>query len=451
MKVFHRRIIGFSLLVFSLLLSLSACKQRQGEDSSRLPSAPAGPVATPSTPMPPAGAEKPAAPLPESGRVITDLVNHLVLQPPISHQNLTVFPVVWEGEPDAAAYSTLASSTKKKTIAISELESAAVPELKLTNQNAEPLFLMTGEILAGAKQDRILAHDMIVTPDQKELAIPVYCVESGRWTEKSKHFEVANGMAPTKVRGVAQQKVNQGVVWSEVGKVNTYFKGGGSDSLQATMEKPEVKKEREAYQKALQSLPAGGSYVGIVVAINGKITNADVFSSPALFASLWPKLLDSYALEAWRLREEKPEKTAGLADAQDYLTAAFQAQYRELTNPAAGQEFMMETKAVRGTVLVYNRKVVHLALFPLDSAAPSMKEMEAPVNARPASPPPLVGATAVPPQIPNQRQELRNRPGPEQVQQLLEGPGGGMRPDTFKPDGQKFELNNQQKVKTAGP
>jgi len=39
--------------------------------------------------------------------------------------------------------------------------------------------------------------------------------------------------------------------------------------------------------------------VGAVIAINGKVQNADLFNSPELFKALWPKLLESYALEAF--------------------------------------------------------------------------------------------------------------------------------------------------------
>src|SRR5690606_1658034 len=60
-------------------------------------------------------------------------------------------------------------------------EAGAVPHLRLLNRGAGQVFLLDGEELAGAKQNRILNLSLLV-PGGTALDIPVSCVEQGRWS-----------------------------------------------------------------------------------------------------------------------------------------------------------------------------------------------------------------------------------------------------------------------------
>ena len=88
---------------------------------------------------------------------VSGLIDHVIIHGPVVHENLAVFPLSWKGEADPAAYTTLKDSAREKKVEITEKGSGSVPRLKLTNKNKVPLFIMTGEVLTGAKQDRILA------------------------------------------------------------------------------------------------------------------------------------------------------------------------------------------------------------------------------------------------------------------------------------------------------
>jgi hypothetical protein len=70
-------------------------------------------------------------------------------------------------------------------------------------------------------------------------------------------------------------------------------------SLQLTLENKLVKDTANDYVKDLSSIINGKrDVVGFVFAINGKLNSADVYSSNALFAKLWPKMLEASAIEA---------------------------------------------------------------------------------------------------------------------------------------------------------
>jgi hypothetical protein len=70
-------------------------------------------------------------------------------------------------------------------------------------------------------------------------------------------------------------------------------------SLQLTLENKLVKDTASDYVKNLSSIVNGKrDVIGFVFAINGQLNSADVYSSNALFAKLWPKMLEASAVEA---------------------------------------------------------------------------------------------------------------------------------------------------------
>ena len=66
-------------------------------------------------------------------------------------------------------------------------EGGSVPTLKVHNRGDSMAFLMAGEHLVGAKQNRVLNASILVGV-RTELAIPVSCVEAGRWAYRSRSF-----------------------------------------------------------------------------------------------------------------------------------------------------------------------------------------------------------------------------------------------------------------------
>jgi hypothetical protein len=85
-------------------------------------------------------------------------------------------------------------------------------------------------------------------------------------------------------------------------------------SLQLTLENKLVKDTSNDYVRNLSSIINGKrDVVGFVFAINGQINSADVYSSNALFAKLWPKMLEASAIEA--IAELKAEEKSRPVDA----------------------------------------------------------------------------------------------------------------------------------------
>jgi ARG and Rhodanese-Phosphatase-superfamily-associated Protein domain len=285
---------------------------------------------------------------------------------PITHGNLTIFPVVSDRHHDTHMFITLDEGLRSGQVVVSEAgqvqglvrrrpvplpwrDGAQVNRLVLVNNSDRPLLLLAGEIVTGGKQDRVVGKDRIVTPDSDPVDLSVFCVEPGRWTGTSAQFGgIASGngqsgyvtqMAQPSVRGKAMADKNQQKVWSEVNRsvaemaatpqagVGSGMGGGvtgGSTSYARVMGNDEVQKKVDAvaapversYESVIRQL-RNRNAVGVVVAIDGEIVWADIFASTPLLEKYWPKLVRSYATEAITRRGKKG--SADVKTAQAFL------------------------------------------------------------------------------------------------------------------------------------
>jgi hypothetical protein len=83
--------------------------------------------------------------------------------------------------------------------------------------------------------------------------------------------------------------------------------------------------------------------VGVVVAINGRVTGADLFADPHLFRQQTPKLLKSYALDAIQAKSGAgPKKAPSRSEAQRLLIDADRGEQR--TTARTGSTVNVETE-----------------------------------------------------------------------------------------------------------
>lgn len=305
--------------------------------------------------------------------------NYKVLAP-ISHGDLTIFPVVSTKVHDTSDFITLDEgirsgdvivtevgnlhSTMQRRYPVQPMVGPQVNRLVLINNSKHPLILLAGEVVTGGKQDRVVGKDRIVPAESDPVDLSVFCVEHGRWTETSTKFDThASVMLQPSVRMKAMADQDQQKVWDAVGQSRTQMAefvaaapaiagattsttelfGNGAGAGQGGGEyvyRLNQLKSTTSYAKARENLavkeqvdsivgPMQKSYesvikqlrnqnaIGVVVAVKGHIVWADMFASSALLAKYWPKLLDSYATEALTTPGDKVE--AGMKEAQNFL------------------------------------------------------------------------------------------------------------------------------------
>lgn len=106
-----------------------------------------------------------------------------------TYKGLSVLPVLEPDRNNRIDYLTLDEVLASGQVRITEItEGGNVPELLLENGANEPVLLVDGEELVGAKQNRTL-NLTILAPANQKTVIPVSCVEAGRWAYSSDEFE----------------------------------------------------------------------------------------------------------------------------------------------------------------------------------------------------------------------------------------------------------------------
>ena len=266
---------------------------------------------------------------------------------PISHGNLTIFPVVASSTHDTSEFITLDEGIRSGEVVVTEAgragglirgphpnipvsSGARVNSLVLVNNSKHPLILLAGEIVTGGKQDRVVAKDRVIPAESDPVDLGVFCVEPGRWTESSAQFSsLKSQMAQPSVRSKAMVAQDQRQVWDSVIAANGVISGAigglaGTSSYAKTFDDEKVRKAvadeaapvEQSYSSLIKQLRDQHA-MGVVVAVGGRLICADLFASTNLLEKYWPKLVRSYAAEAITTRPAA--KPVSVPEAQLFL------------------------------------------------------------------------------------------------------------------------------------
>jgi hypothetical protein len=231
---------------------------------------------------------------------------------PYQHKNLTVFLLRGKDHLEGKNYMTLEEAMAQKKITVHE--TGQVNELAVENHSADvEIYIHSGDIVKGGKQDRVLQVDLVLPPRSGKVAINSFCVEQGRWQKRGgesvSQFDESKDQISSKGMKLAVKKSgNQSAVWANVaqvqGKLDSNLnakttENSSPSSYQLALENKEVQAASKEYADSLQPKLANlDDAVGYVYAVNGKLAGAEIYASNALFRKLLPKLLKSSVTEA---------------------------------------------------------------------------------------------------------------------------------------------------------
>ncbi|MDH4197708.1 MAG: hypothetical protein OEW05_09900 [Candidatus Aminicenantes bacterium] len=301
------------------------------------------------------------------GRPISDLVRSLEVGRPVSHGHLTIVPVYLTAVRLRTEFVPFDEAVKNGWLEITELDGGSVPEVKISNRSKRTIYLMGGEILTGAKQDRMLASDLLLGPGTTDLVVPVYCVEHGRWTQTTGTFTTRNIIGTSALRDKAQKQAAeaQSEIWDTISEQNRVMGvAAPTSAYQAAYDAASNKARIKVIEEKMTAIPRlYKDTVGVVIALGGRVVSVDIFGNPALFAKQWPKILRSSALSALT------HKTPGLLDqrAAAALLRTFPAMnYQVKKGLDLGMDHTSIETGANIKALVYQGAVLHLAAFPED-------------------------------------------------------------------------------------
>jgi hypothetical protein len=296
-----------------------------------------------------------------------ELLGTLTIGQPAHHHNLTFFPLLWP-ETHEPSYTLLSTAIEAGEAVVEEVnESGSVPNLAVTNKCKRPLLIPEGEILIGAKQNRVINVTVLVAAGMK-FALPVSCVEAGRWRYKSRHFE-SKFCAPPSLRNKKLRAVNrnrsaggraesdQGEVWDEV---QACLDGVAARSETASLTDAFVSAEETLKEHCKRLvLPEGAA--GVLVGRHDRIIGMDLFDSPTTLKTLWSRLSDAYFFDALRDPAAAPPTPAD--HAQRFVERLGSAAKPRVPALALGDELEITGEGIVGAALLYDGGICHLAAF----------------------------------------------------------------------------------------
>ena len=245
--------------------------------------------------------------------------------PAYTYGNLRIYPVRAKESfkrefAGIGKYMTLKEAIGKNKIKITESgNSGTVNNLVIENTSKDTIIIITGDVVKGGKQDRIVSQDIVLSPSGGKKNLPVYCVESGRWSSNgnnaagisARNNTAADNKAPAEFNGyhnkgsvslrkVVEKEKDQSKVWSKVDELTTANKTVTSTKTYTAMtQSADFTKKMDQYISFFKNkFEKDSSVVGVVVVTGDKVIGCDMFATHDLFLKQFESLLHSYATEA---------------------------------------------------------------------------------------------------------------------------------------------------------
>ena len=283
-----------------------------------------------------------------------------------TYENLRLYPVyAKEGFKtefkSLGKYMTLQEALAKNKVKITEKSnSGTVNTLLVENVSADTIIIITGDVIKGGKQDRIIDKDVLLKPKSGKKDLSVYCVESGRWSARS-DAAIAKNFEPTaftqyenkgsmSLRKVVEKEKDQSKVWSKVDELNTANKTTtGTKTYTAITSSADYNKKLENYIRFFKNKFVNDSTViGVVIVSGDKVLGCDMFANHQLFSQQFESLLHSYATEAFL--KGKPVNIAAKT-VKDYMNKLLvDEKTQQVTVKEKGNAFTDNNKKLRVSV-----------------------------------------------------------------------------------------------------
>jgi hypothetical protein len=152
---------------------------------------------------------------------------------------------------------------------------------------------------------------------------------------------------------------NQGMIWDELARKSERMATHSSTGAMADLF--EGQKDRLGdYLKAFRLVDC---QVGAVFSINGQIAGLECFYHQQTFAKFFPKLVESYALDAIDWYQDSGETQGKAESARQFLEGIRKAPGESYPSLGLGENLRFQDSFVSGAALVYEGRVLHLSAF----------------------------------------------------------------------------------------
>lgn len=290
-----------------------------------------------------------------------------------SYGNLAI--VQFSVEPVATfPFSPGVPELKTGGLVITEATGAGIVGTLTALNNTESYLLLTdADVLAGAKQNRVLNKSVLLAPMTKTI-LDVSCVERMRWHYMTKNFTDSGNLADPDLRrekavSQASRRINpmgsspdtQRQVWSHVSR-----KMASMHFVSETENYSElIAFSMETRGREFPACEPEEGCNGIAVFMDSKVISADIFGTEEVYRYYFPMLRDSAfrmaSAGSGRKSPDRHEAYYKVLEAVDSMGNA--SWHAEGSYSGAGTFSIAECRDLVGFELAIENQVIHRVLF----------------------------------------------------------------------------------------
>ena len=274
---------------------------------------------------------------------------------------------------DTFDYVSSDFAIKNDFIVVSEVnEQGSVNNLRVVNTSPHFVFFMDGDVLVGAKQNRVLNTSVLLEP-QSKTNITVSCVEQGRWRHKSAKFSKPDFIAPAMLRKQKNINVNKNLksgnsyyasqsdVWESVSHYESrYSMKSETSDLSELMESKMVD-----YDKFIKFFDCNNDANGLAMFSGDKVVSVEIFNRTNVYREYFHKLLKATAMEIFYMNkdESKMQKDDALDILNIEINKLEKAKFNDFPGLAAGTERRYDSEEFSCHSLNYQEKQIHFSFL----------------------------------------------------------------------------------------
>jgi hypothetical protein len=318
---------------------------------------------------------------------LSHYLDRVEIYAPIRHGQLAIYPVRRrDGDALTGDWLTMADAVARGVLIIDEKSGGGqVPWVRVENRSRrQQVMILAGELLSGGKQTRTVRQDAALTPGQI-IDLPVFCVEERRWKGDDR-FEISDSSLPQSIHRALQDGADQKRIWAEVARNNAALDAeNASGSLDIALQQRRVRTRlAEVRGKVLPELPK--DTIGFIFVVGDRGVGADFFGQHELARRIFPKLLDSYAVDYLVKREVIQGDAARAPDgaAIGLLQQIQAAGSRHVPTPGSGTGIRLYGSSLGGAGVGLRNELVHLGV----QTGPPIYRYPRPPRVRPPRPRP---------------------------------------------------------------
>jgi hypothetical protein len=273
---------------------------------------------------------------------------------------------------DTFAYGTSIRALAQGQIRVTELnEAGSVNALNIQNLSDQFVLFLDGDVLVGAKQDRVLNTPLLLAP-RSTTTVPVSCVERGRWHFTTPIFQPAPTAAPPSLRALKAESLaadtpqasaflaDQGRVWAHVAQLKAAMHASApTDSLAQCFDE-----KRAHIDQLVHRLQPARDANGLAVWAGRQFLVADVFNRADALTDYFPALTRAVGLDLAAApttpAPAQPEALLQVLGTQ--IESALASSSPPRPGVGVGTLRHLQTPDLAGFVLDYELQRIHLSL-----------------------------------------------------------------------------------------